>query len=203
MRSGGRRRPASPHPRASGPGVRVGRGAKPGAGCSLEPPSPTQLPPEHSVSGSQGAPGLGLKRSHFFYLVRAPCGLHAGLCCLRCWAGSTHPLEEGTSFEKVPSWGRSAGRTGCLCPQDGAGGHRVAVCDRRHSVRLPMGAVQMPPLSRGAEGPPGPWDGKRGGDHSQSCTTCPPHTLQTGWTPTHPAQSPQDASSARSPARGP
>lgn len=87
-----------------------------------------------------------------------------------CWAllpealgGSTHPPEEGTSFEKVPSRrGRSAGRTGCLCPQDGPGGHRIAVCDRRHSLRLPVGAVQTPPLNRGAEGPPGPWGGKEG-----------------------------------------
>ena len=115
MRSGGRRRPASPHPRASGPGVRVGRGAKPGAGCSLEPPSPTQLPPEHSVSGSQSAPGLGLKRSHFFYLVRAPCGLHAGLCCLRCWQAAPTPWRKGPHSRRCPrGGGLQAGQGVCV-----------------------------------------------------------------------------------------
>lgn len=113
------------------------------------------------------------------------------LGCPRRWGGSTHCPEEGTSFEQVPSQGRSAGRTGCLCPQDGPGGHRVAVCDQRHSLRLPVGAVQTPPLSRGAEGLLGLWGGKEGRCLSSELHLCGPPTLQTP-----PAQSPQDASSA-------
>lgn len=108
-------------PRAAGPGVRVGHGAEPGAGRSLEPPSPVQLPSGGSVSLSRSAPDSGLKCSRFFCLVRAPCRLHAGLCCPRRWGGSTHPPEEGTSLEKVPSGGGLRAGQGVCAPRTDLG----------------------------------------------------------------------------------
>ena len=145
-------------PRAAGPGVRVGLGAEPGAGRSLEPPNPIQLPPGGSVSTSRSAPDSGLKCSHFFCLVTAPCGLHAGLCCPRRWGAAPTPRRKGPRSRRCHRGGGLRAGQGVCAPRTDLGAIMLLFV----TGVTPSGCPWGPPLNRGAEGPPGPWGRKEG-----------------------------------------
>lgn len=146
----------------------------------LAAPSPAQLPACAFCPRVRSAPDSGLSAVVSSAWSGGPVRAARWALLPEALGGSTRPGGKGSRSRRCPR-GRSVGRRGCLCPQDGARGRRVAVCDRRHSVRLPVGAVQTPPPWQGAEGPPGSWDGKGEGDHSQSCSrTAPTRCRQNG-----------------------
>lgn len=158
-------------PRATGPGVRVGCGAEPGAGCSLEPPSPIQLPPGGSVSTSRSAPDSGLKCSHFFCLVRAPCGLHAGLCCPRRWGAAPTPRRKGPRSRRCHRGGGGLGAGQGVCaPRTDLGAIVLLFVTGVTPSGCPWGPSRHHPSTGEPRVRQGRGAGRKGGDCPQSCT---------------------------------
>lgn len=104
--------------------------------------------------------------------------------------GSTHPPEEVTSLEKVPSGGGLRAGQGVCAPRTDLGAIALLFVTGVTPSGCPWGPSRHHPSAGELRGRQGRGAGRKGGDCPQSAPAWTP-TLQT-----HPAQSPQDASSA-------